>query len=385
MIKTSIVVLSMIFIIGCKSPISELPTGSIPEDDNQNIETPYVPPNGYVGDGGETDISIAVEKTVLNVVVSDSSKKLTLHTYENEQWTEIAEGSTIVNTDAINPIDVVYANNKIYMAFSDANDNGRLRFQVFNGTSWDDVLGEKFLTTHSALSISLVVVDKDIYLAYSDWVSSKRVLTVKKYDTVKKELSSLPVINEEAANIQIIDVDGVLHVVFKDKNSQGRAFKLGEVENTAKWVGIWNSGTTIGLVDTNWRQISDINIANIDSTAHVAYVASDGLQIKKFDGTSWVLAVPKLVEKSVNDMRFIQFDNTMYIAYADSNERNRLRVKYLTETNEWFDVDYDKPFLSEGEASYIDMEYKNGILYVVFLDTLLDGSKRVVAASFEID
>ncbi len=398
MIKYVTIIFTLAFLIGCKSPVSDNPMYVMPDENvggNENVENvvpptpleppiteevPFIPPSGYIGEGGETNVVIDVVSENLHVAFSNSSRRIKIDAYKDNEWVFVDSNTEQVQDGAESPIAITHVGDTPYVIFADGKANGLLRFKTFNGSAWVDVTDTKHLSGNSAPFTSIVSIGSDIYMAFSGYGETGRNITVKKYDTVKKDLTDLPSpYLKQASKIQLFDVDSKLHIAYKNADGTGIGYTYNAESSTWEPLGE-GSGTAKGIIHNAWG-VATLRGASINDIPHAMYQAYGALTLTKFEDGKWT-QVSQVTSQKTSEMDFIVIDDVPFVAYYDTNE-STLRVQKLTE-GAWRDVDRSSPFVSDGEVKYVDMAYDNGILYVAFQDLSSEGAGRIKIVSFEL-
>ncbi len=389
MIKYFAIICVLGLFIGCKSPVAEYPAYPTPEGDTEGDilqptpeeEIPFIPPSGHIGQGGETDVSIEVIDGDLHVAYSDSSKKLNISMYDDNEWLLMDAGNVFVNAGTSTPIEIVRVGDKAFIAFSEGNASGRLRLLTYNGSSWVDASEEKYLSVEAVSSISMAVIDKDLYIAHKGVTGGGTGVIVRKFNTTTSTLETLPSpASEEVSNTHLVNVDSVLNLTYVGNYGTAKAFSYDE--STKSWTALvaGSAGATggAGSIPNGWGTTA-LDAVSYNNVFHLIHQNSVEIKLISYENEVWT-TTPGTLEKGISEVILEQFNNVMYIAYYDPSNTT-LRFKKYNDTD-WVDVDRSAPFLSEGKVQYVDMAYDGGMYYIAYID-LADEKKRVKIVTVE--
>ncbi len=221
--------------------------------------------------------------------------------FNNSSSTWDLVGGVSISTTVPNSISVNLASNgNPFVAYSDSANSYKINVKEFDGEAWN-LVGEAGFSSGETDLISLAFVGNTPYVAYQDRTLLDKV-TVKKFTGAAWELVGEAGFSSGGANeLKLVTTDnGILYLVYQDKNNQATVMKFSNNE----WTNIGVLGASCG---------NDIVLDN-QGLPYVAYSDVDNsykITVKKFNGTTWSL---------VGAAGFTNLDGDFVKIVLDSNE-----------------------------------------------------------------
>lgn len=223
--------------------------------------------------------------------------------------------------------------NKMFMAYRDGANNGKLVVMQYNGTSWS-ALGSSTGISVGAVNYSIGIATintlngTEVYVAFSD-ASQSNKLTIMRWGGISwsTEGTAGSQSSGDASSINMtVANNGDLFVVYSDLGSGGKAFVKKRINGT--WTSISGTGISAGIAD-------DIDIAcGNDNQPYIVYKdgnASGKATVRKYNGTSWsTIGTAGFTTSTVSDCSIaVDRLNRPNISYNDGSVNNRATVRYF--------------------------------------------------------
>lgn len=330
--------------------------------------------SAQIGYGPTNYCSIAINSMGVPYIAfqdADQNGKVTVRKYNGALWETVGNSAFSVGTANYISIAIDMAGVP-YVAYQDVSNSNKATVKKYDGTSWGTV-GTAGFSAGQAGDISLAIDGNGIpHVAYQDGGNSNKA-TVMKYNGTS--WVTVGTAGFSAGNAQYtsftIDGNGVLYVAYKDAGNGNKA-------TVKKYDGI--SWTTVGTVGFTSGIVGYTSIAiGSFGVPYVAYQdasAGNKITVKKYDGTSWTTVGIAGISSGYSTSNSIIIDatGTPYIAYADGNLSAPSSVKKF-DGSAWITVG-NSP--SSGSLNSIMMaKGPNSTLYTAFID-YANGNKPCV-------
>lgn len=247
----------------------------------------------WISIDGDTALNIDITKDVTDVFPivynnelylfwtekSDIISKIHGKKYSDSIWTHINSDLPLNTNNANEPTAIVY-NNELYVVWRELLGSVYvLMSKKFNGELWTNVNNGTTLNYSSTLdakNATLLVYNTQLFLAFSEVISSEYQLRVKKFDGINWTTAdnNMQVSTINGINAQMVEFYGQLYIVYEDSN----------ITNTNKHI-----------------------------------------RLKKYDGTVWVFvdnntALNSNAIRNASKPSVVEFNNLLYISWSETSD-----------------------------------------------------------------
>ncbi len=304
--------------------------------------------------------------------------KLVVMQYNGTSWAALGS-STGISAGAVNySIGIATINTvngaEVYVAFSDASQSNKLTIMRWGGLGWTNEGAAGSQSSGDASSIQMTATNNgDLFVAYSDLGSGGKAFVKKRVSGTWTNIAGTGISAGIADDIDIAcGNDNQPYIVYKDGNASGKA-------TVRKYNGsAWN---TVGTAGFTSAAVSDCSIA-VDRLNRPNISFNDGsvsnrATVRYFDGTTWqVLGFAGISSNAVayTSLTF-DYDNNAYVIYKDNSAANKATLKKYNGTT-WTSV--VTTGFSAGAADFTNIEFDTDQkIYVGYRDVSLS-SKAIV-------
>ncbi len=271
------------------------------------------------------------------------------------------------------------SDNKMYVAYRDNANSGKLTVMQYTGTAWS-VLGSAGISAGAVnYSIGIATITtlngNEVFVAYSDAANGNR-LTVMRWGGLgwAPEGGAGSQSTDEASSINMtVANNGDMFVAYSDLGSGTKAFVKKRVSGA--WTNIGGSGISAGIAD-------DIDIAcdNITNQPYIVYkdaTASGKATVRKYNGTTWsTVGITGFTSNTVSDCSIaVDKLNRPNVSYNDGSVNNRATVRYY-DGSTWQVLGFTG--ISSNVATYTSLvfDYDNNA-YIIYKDNAASGKATV--------
>ncbi len=326
-----------------------------------------------ISSGSVDNTAFAVSKSDNKMYVAfrdnANSGKLTVMQYTGTAWALL--GNAGISQGAVNySIGIAtfpsLGGNEVVVAFSDAANGNRLTIMQWNGTGWLTAGSAGSQSSGDASSIAVTAANNgDLFVAYSDLGFAGKAFLKKRVTGNWTNISGTNGLS--AATADDIDItcgnDNLPYIVYKDGNAASKA-------TVKKYSG--TAWTTIGTEGFTSQAVSECAIT-VDRLNRPAISYSDAsinnrATVRYYDGSTWqAIGLSSISSSSVQYTSLIyDYDNVPYIMYKDASASNKLTVKKHNGTS-WVIVGTSG--FSAGIANYGSIEFDTDqSIYIAYKD-----------------
>ncbi|MDH3322537.1 MAG: T9SS type A sorting domain-containing protein [Flavobacteriaceae bacterium] len=293
--------------------------------------------------GTHSSVSLALDAAGKPYVAFQNTEGTIVKKFNDNNWEDVGVDGELVGYTFNNSI-AIAPDGMPYVVYTDEDNGNKLIVKKYDGSQWvkvGDVVSDKE-GFYRCIAIDPSGTPFVLYMDSEEPCSTveKKTLTVKKFDGsvwVDTGLVGYPGWNPCSLTVHYpaltISDSGTPFIAFLDSDNANK-IAIKKYSN-----GVWSS---VGdAFDTGWSSNHGILhfslVIDRSGNPYLAYgsfrenlfMLAQPIEVKKFDGTSWVdLSVEKISEGSgfFSSMVLDRFD-TPYVAYLDTNNDLKVTVK----------------------------------------------------------
>ena len=256
-----------------------------------------------------------------------------------------------------------------YVAYRETTNSYKANVMRYHNSAWEQVGAANFSDGPAAfVDLTFSVETEEPYITYADSgiTLAPQKTTVKKFNGSSWVNVGDPMFSTGIAAYNVIGInpsDDVPYVAYADATTSKIYVKK---FNGSTWTDVGAPGFSTG----NATYVSLSFDPAINQPAVAYYDSTTGkAEVKFFNGVSWsdYGVSPSAGQAFYTSLAF-DSENYPYVAYQDGTDGNKLVIKEFIE-GAWIKAIPDSPpGLSDGEATYIALTSRSGILYVAYKD-----------------
>lgn len=326
-----------------------------------------------ISSGAVDNTAFAVSKSDNKMYVAfrdnANSGKLTVMQYTGSAWALL--GNAGISQGAVNysigiATITTINGNEVYVAYSDAANGNRLTIMRWGGTSW---VADGTAGSHSgdeASSINMTVANNgDMFVAYSDLGTGSKAFVKKRVSGTWTNIAGTGISAGIADDIDIAcgNIDNQPYIVYKDASVSGKATV--RKYNGTSWSTVGTTGFTSGTVSDCSIAVDRLNRPNI---SYNDGSVNNRATVRYYDGSTWQVLGFAGISSNIATYTSLVFDydNNAYIIYKDNSASGKATVRKYNGTS-WATVTTSG--FSSSTADFTNIEFDNDQnIYVAYKD-----------------